>query len=384
MYKLYPVAIVAVVLVAQPATAQLASPPVQADGDLVGSPATTYSVVKGDNLASIARQNHIGLVELLAANPAVTSQTISLNEQLTIPHQHVLPAGDRSGILVNLAALRLYRFDGTGQVMTFPVSVGKEGWDTPTGTTTVIEKRKDPTWKIPASIRAQDPSLPAEIPPGPKNPLGQYALTLNWPGYLIHGTNTPYSIGKPTSHGCMRLYPEDIESLFGAVSVGDSVTVIDTPFTLGESQGNLYLEVTPTREQAKAIASFTPAPALAPSDPVVQALLVKLNTLKSEGLQIDDQTVQAAMARHDGLPVIVAKGLPAGVLNAPQQARAAQTSAVPAMAVARATPPAKPQLQAAPQTPSQAPQAKSWWDQTKDAAANAMSNVSTWFNGAKS
>lgn len=372
MSKLYSAAVVAVLFVAHPAAAQLSAPPVQADGDLVGTPATTYSVVKGDNLASIARQNHIGLVELLAANPAVTSQKLRLNEQLTIPHQHVLPAGDRTGIIVNLAALRLYRFNGTGQVLTFPVSVGKEGWDTPTGTTKIIEKRKDPAWRVPASIRAQDPSLPDIVPAGPKNPLGQYALTLNWPGYLIHGTNTPYSIGKPTSHGCMRLYPEDIQALFGAVSVGDAVTVIDSPFTLGESEGNLYLEVTPTREQAKDIASFTPVPALNPSDPSVQAILAKLNALKGQGLQVDDQAVQAAMARHDGIPVVIAKGVPDGVLTVQTQARTANQVATPAAAVARNTPPSpKPQPQAQPQP-------KSWWDLTRDAATNAMNGFNTW------
>ena len=286
-----------------------------ASGDLIGQAATSYTVVSGDTLATIARQNHIGYVELLSANPSLISSTIHPGETLTIPTQHLvphLPDGDHPGIVVNLAALRLFRFNADGQVATYPISVGKEGWDTPTGDTKIIEKRKDPTWTVPASIRAQDHKLPAVVPAGPDNPLGQYAMNLGWPGYLIHGTNHPYSIGRPSSHGCMRLYPEDIEALFGQSTVGDVVTVIDTPMTLGQVGGDLYLQVTPTRAQAKEIAGFqTPEP-LDENDPTVTALKSRLATLVTEGVRIDDAAVVGAIFRHDGMPGGIAKGLPAG------------------------------------------------------------------------
>ncbi len=287
------------------------------DGDLLGQAPISYTVVSGDTLATIARQNHIGYVELLSANPALISSTIHPGEALTIPTQHLvphLPDGDHPGIVVNLAALRLFRVDTSGQVTTYPISVGKEGWDTPTGDTKIIEKRKDPTWTVPASIRAQDPKLPAVVPAGADNPLGQYAMNLGWPGYLIHGTNHPYSIGRPSSHGCMRLYPEDIQALFGQSQVGDVVTVIDTPMTLGQHGGDLYLQVTPTRAQAKEIAGFTTPEPLDENDPTVLALKSRLATLVTEGVHIDDQAVIGAIFRHDGMPVIIAHGLPAGQL----------------------------------------------------------------------
>jgi L,D-transpeptidase ErfK/SrfK len=291
-----------IMVLAAPATAQ------QPVGDLIGAaPTTIYTVVKGDTLADIAREHRIGLVELLAANPAVTSNKISIDQVLTIPTQRLLPPGQRSGIIVNLAALRLFRFDPSGDVETYPVSVGREGWDTPTGTTTIVSKRKNPEWRVPASIRAEDPGLPEVVPAGPKNPLGRYALRLGWDGYLIHGTNAPSSIGKPSSHGCMRLYPEDIQALYAVAAVGDDVTIIENPITLGQSAGQLYLQVTPTRAQAKQIASFEPVTPLDRSDAAVGALEARLADLEARGLRIDEQAVQSAIQRHDGIPVAIAR-----------------------------------------------------------------------------
>ncbi len=276
------------------------------DAGLTGS-VGAYTVVKGDTIASIAWQNHVGLVELLSANPAVTSQIISIGQQLTIPGQHLMPDAPRTGIVVNLAEMRLFSFAPDGTVATYPISVGREGWDTPVGQTTIVRMRKDPTWTVPASIRAQNPRLQAVVPAGPDNPLGQYAITLNWPGYLIHGTNTPWSVGKPSSHGCMRLYPEDIEALFGQSKVGEVVTVVDSPFTLGQSNGIIYLQVTPTREQAKQIAGFQPADPLPEDAPAVQQLKARLAGLQGQGIGIDNTAVYQAVARHDGMPVAIGR-----------------------------------------------------------------------------
>lgn len=280
---------------------------VQANGDLIGSAPTSYTVIKGDTLADIAREHRIGLVELLTANPAVTSNTISIKQTLKIPNQRLLPSGERKGIVINLAALRLYRFDASGQVETYPVSVGREGWDTPTGTTKIVRKREDPEWTVPASIRAENPSLPKVVPAGPENPLGEYALTLDWDGYLIHGTNAPSSIGKPSSHGCMRLYPEDIEALYSKASIGDPVTVVENPFTLGQSGGQLYLQVTPTRAQAKQIVSYEPVTPLDASDEAIRSLQKRLSDYKAQGIQINDKAVAEAIQRRDGIPVPIAR-----------------------------------------------------------------------------
>jgi len=273
---------------------------------VIGS-VTSYKTVKGDTLASIARAHHVGLVELLSANSGITSDVISVDQPLTIPGQHLLPEAPRTGIVINLAGMRIFRFSPDGAVATYPVSVGKEGWDTPTGQTKIVTKRKDPTWTVPDSIRAQNPKLPKVVPSGPDNPLGQYALTLGWPGYLIHGTNTPWSIGKPSSHGCIRLFPEDIEALFNAVKVDDAVTVVDAPFTLGRSNGVLYLEATPTRQQAKDIAGFTAATPLADNAPEIVALKKRLDALQKQGVVIDRNAVSQTLSRHDGIPVAIGK-----------------------------------------------------------------------------
>ena len=303
---------ITVVMSAAPVMAQEAP-----DGDLVGQN-KAYTVVAGDFLASIARRNNIGYVELLSANPAIQSTTIKPGMLLVIPGQRLLPAVERSGVVVNLAALRVYNFGADGSLQTFPISVGREGWDTPVGVTKIVRKRKDPVWTVPASIRAEDPKLPTTIAAGPDNPLGQYAVSLAWPGYLLHGTNKPWAIGRPSSHGCMRLYPEDIAMLYSEVQVGQSVTVIDAPMTIGQANGNLYLQVTPTRAQAKQIAEFQPVTALAMTDAPVQQLLAHLAQLRGQGIAIDNAAVAGAVARHDGIPVVIAH-VPPGIEVRPAQ-----------------------------------------------------------------
>ena len=304
--------VIAFITTASPALAQD-----RPSGDILGQ-VSTYTVAPHDTLADIARKHEIGLTELVAANPNVTSANVHPGVILTIPGRHLLPMGMRSGIVVNLAELRLFRFLPDGRVLTAPISVGREGWDTPAGTTKVVEKRENPVWTVPASIRAEKPSLPEKVQPGPDNPLGKYALNLGWPGYLIHGTNAPSSIGKPSSHGCIRLYPEDIAALFAVTPVGEAVTVIDTPVTLGQQDGVLYLQVTPTRAQAIKIVNFSDAPALDDSDGNIRALKVRLNQMQAQGAKIDGNAVNAAIARHDGIPVAIGRMPPRTVTRAPQ------------------------------------------------------------------
>jgi L,D-transpeptidase ErfK/SrfK len=224
------------------------------DGDVAGTVAH-YEVKKKETLYGIARQFDVGIVELLAANPGVDPWTPKAGTPLIIPAAHVLPpAGMRQGIVISLSALRRFYFYDPQTVMSFPVGIGKEGWLTPTGVTAIARKRKDPDWTPPDSIREEDPDLPDVVPAGPDNPLGAYAMNLGLPGYLIHGTNRPYGVGKRSSHGCIRLYPEDISLLFDVVKEGTPVTIIDTPYTLGWRGDDLYLEVPPTPQQSDRIA----------------------------------------------------------------------------------------------------------------------------------
>ncbi len=249
----------ALVLTAGPRSAGAAGP----DGDLLGAPGS-HVVAAGETFVDLARRYDLGFVELRAANPDVDVWAPAAGTKLVLPTAHLLPDAPRQGIVINLAELRLYYFDPAGAVATFPIGIGGEGWETPVGQTRVAGKRERPTWTPPASIRAERPYLPAQIPAGPNNPLGDFALDLGWRGYLIHGTSKPAGVGRRVSHGCIRLYPEDIAWLFPRVPVGTPVTIVDQPVKVGWSGGVLYVEVHPTQAQADSIEAygmFAPQPA---------------------------------------------------------------------------------------------------------------------------
>ena len=149
-----------------------------------------------------------------------------------------------SGTPSNVSEMRLYLFPAAGGVpLSFPVGVGMEGWHTPVGTFSVVAKTANPTWYPPASIRREDPELPAKVPPGPDNPLGTHALRLSRGSILIHGTDRPYGVGRKASHGCIRLYPEDIPRLFELVPVKTRVTIVREPVKVGLRGGRVYVEV---------------------------------------------------------------------------------------------------------------------------------------------
>jgi L,D-transpeptidase ErfK/SrfK len=268
-------------------------------GGVVGE-VSYYTVRQEDNLYEIARKNDIGIVELLAANPGIDPWTPPKGTKITLTTAHLLPPV-REGIVLNLSELRLFYFMKKGNVMTFPIGIGQEGWQTPLGTTLVASKRRNPPWIPPSSIREENPDLPDIVSPGPDNPLGAYALYLGWKKFLIHGTNRPYGIGKRSSHGCVRLYPEDIEILFNAVSVGTKVTIIDTPYKLGWRANKLYLEVTPTQQQSDAIAQYRrPLPI---SIPEIYKAIQKIAGEKS----IDWYRVEEAISTKSGVPAIISK-----------------------------------------------------------------------------
>ncbi|MDX1499226.1 MAG: L,D-transpeptidase family protein [Woeseiaceae bacterium] len=210
-----------------------------------------------DTLADIARAYGLGYDELLQANPDVDPWLPGADTPVLLPTQFVIPAVPREGIVLNIASKRLFYFppvpEGQPQVVkTYPIGIGRVGWETPLGATTVVAKATDPTWYVPASIRQEhaelgDP-LPAVVPPGPDNPLGSHVLQLEMPGYLIHGTNQPYGVGMRVSHGCVRLYPENIELLYELVEIGEPVRIINEPYLLGRLDGEIYFEGHPPLE----------------------------------------------------------------------------------------------------------------------------------------
>jgi len=221
-----------------------------AEQSVVGEPQVVFTR-DTDTLSDLAREYGLGYDEILAANPDVDPWLPGANRPILLPTQFVLPDTARRGIVLNMASKRLFYFpepaEGQAQeVLTFPIGIGRVGWETPLGETSVVSKAKDPHWWVPASVRQEhaelgDP-LPKVVPPGPDNPLGTRVLKLEMPGYLIHGTNQPYGVGMRVSHGCVRLYPENIEYLYSLVDVGEVVTIINEPYLIGQRDGELYFE----------------------------------------------------------------------------------------------------------------------------------------------
>ncbi|MHB8814474.1 MAG: L,D-transpeptidase family protein [Steroidobacteraceae bacterium] len=218
--------------------------------DVVGT-LQIVKVRKDETLSDIGRRFNVGLGEMTRANPNVDPWIPKPGTPVVVPTQYVLPDAPHRGIVVNLAAMRLFYFPphkrGKPQiVITHPVGIGRQGWKTPQGVTHVLWHEKNPVWHVPPSIivehRQEGDVLPKVMGPGPDNPLGDYALHLGWPGYLIHGTNKPVSVGLRVSHGCVHLFPEDIAQIFKMVPNGTEVRVVNEPYIFGWQDGRLYLQ----------------------------------------------------------------------------------------------------------------------------------------------
>lgn len=223
-----------------------------------------------DTLSDIARRYNLGYSEITDANPTVDPWLPGEGTPILLPTQFILPDAPRQGVVINVATMRMFYYPPAAKgeaatVVTHPIGIGKEGWSTPVGATKVVSKQKDPAWFVPVSIREEHARkgepLPAVVPPGPDNPLGQHAFRLGLPGYLIHGTNKPYGIGMRVSHGCIHLYPEDIAGLFDRIPPGAPVTIVNQPFLAGWRDGTLYMEAhKPLEEEIKAWeGNLTPA-----------------------------------------------------------------------------------------------------------------------------
>ncbi|NIS91343.1 MAG: L,D-transpeptidase family protein [Woeseiaceae bacterium] len=217
---------------------------------VIGEPQIVYTSEE-NTFSDLAREYGLGFDEMVAANPDIDPWLPGADVPVLLPTQYVLPDVPRRGLVLNIASKRLFYFpevaDGQPvQVLTYPIGIGRVGWETPLGDTEVVAKAKDPVWYVPASVRRENRELgypdPAVVQPGPDNPLGHRVLKLAMPGYLIHGTNQPYGVGMRVSHGCVRLYPENIETLYELVELGEPVTIINEPYLAGWRNGELYLE----------------------------------------------------------------------------------------------------------------------------------------------
>lgn len=220
-----------------------------AGDDLVGQPGSVLSHAR-DTLLDIARREGYGYEELKRANPGVDPWLPGEAKRVLLPGRRILPDAPRTGIVVNLPEMRLYYFPrGQAEVLTYSIGIGKEGWQVPALRARISGKTRNPAWRVPESIRrehaARGDPLPAYIPPGEDNPLGEYALRIGGTDYLIHGSNRKYGIGMRVSHGCIRMEADAIRDLFERVPVGTPVRVVDQPYKIGVAGGRLYLEAHP-------------------------------------------------------------------------------------------------------------------------------------------
>jgi L,D-transpeptidase ErfK/SrfK len=264
-----------------------------------------------DTLADIARRFNLGYDEIRRANPGVDPWLPGEGTRIVLPTQFVLPKAPSDGIVVNLAALRMFYFPKAAkgeprQVLTFPIGIGKVGWATPEGTTKIASKRKDPWWTPPASVRKEhaangDP-LPARVPPGPDNPLGAYAMNLAWPSLLIHSTNKPPGVGMRASHGCIRMYPEDIGSIFDGIPVGTRVTVVNQPLLYRWQGDSLYVQSYPPHVEAEDDSGVAPRGVW--NQTVANAMF---QVVKQHGAVVDAGLAEQVVTGAKGLTVPVTR-----------------------------------------------------------------------------
>jgi L,D-transpeptidase ErfK/SrfK len=277
-------------------------PPI--DTDLIGQ----IRIVKAehqDTLLDIARRLDVGQNEIELANPEVDRWLPGDGTEVVAPTRFILPATARTGIVLNVPEMRLYYYPpikpgDIATVQTYPVSVGRMDWATPVGAARIAAKTRDPSWRPPESIRKEAEErgepLPEIILPGPDNPLGKYAMRLSLPGYLIHSTNKPYGVGMRVTHGCLRMYPEDIEILFPSVTVGTPVEIVKQPVKLGWFMDTLYAEIHPPLEEE------------ADGPPLLEVTMDLIaKAWDKRSFILDGSALQRAVKEQRGIPVPIAK-----------------------------------------------------------------------------
>ena len=278
----------------------------QTNQDVVGNIAI-HTIEASDNFLRLAQTFRVGFNELVDANPGVDPWIPEHGSQIIIPTRYVLPNIERVGVVINLAELRMYHFhetqDELKRVSTYPISIGKGGqWETPLTYTYITAKAKKPSWYPPESIRKEhaennDP-LPRVVPPGPDNPLGDYALRLSLPGYLIHGTNVPEGIGMRVTHGCIRLHPVGIEKLFASVKVKTPVTIINQPYKIGWLGNKLYVETHSEIEEQEQAASRN-------LTAFVQLVIKEIKSRRANHAQVRWESGYQEARKKSGIPFLI-------------------------------------------------------------------------------
>jgi L,D-transpeptidase ErfK/SrfK len=284
-----------------------ASEPVAADSpsDLIGQ-SSAYMTVVDDTLTKVAADQGLGLKALIAANPGVDPWLPGAGDRLVLPTAHLVPNGPHEGIVINLPEQRLYQFLGDGTVRSFPVAMGAGPCELAPGETTVKRRRRLPSWRPSARVRSLRPDLPAIVPPGDRNPLGKYAVDLDLPAAIIHGADRPFSDRPEKTFGCIRLYRDHMNTLYGTVRKGTPVTVIARPIKFGWSKGELYLEVHPGGDQLNDLSGRRRSKRTAPTD--LDERLA--DAAGADGDRVDQALVRRIVRERTGVPIKITRPRP--------------------------------------------------------------------------
>lgn len=329
--------IAALVAAAAPVSAAIYDLPPEGQ-DVIGGISTVVASYD-DTLVDIARRHGLGYQDIVRANPTVNVWVPGEGTEVILPNRFVLPPGPRTGLVLNLAEYRMYYYpeakDGEpAKVHTYPMSIGRMDWETPLGRTQIVAMARNPAWYPPQSVRdehaADGDPLPRIVPAGPENPLGTRALRLGIPGYLIHGTNRPAGVGMRVSHGCIRMFPEDVEFLFDRIKVKTAVRIVDVPVKIGWDGESLVAEVhrlleVPQRlpeETVEHIESLDadvelPDVEVLSKDPLTLVTEQFISATAERAGQLDWDIVEALVMRSDGIPEVVGISIKeAGTKNA--------------------------------------------------------------------
>ena len=263
-----------------------------------------------DTLLDIGRRYGFGYEDMKLVNPGIDTWMPGEGQKILLPGEFILPNVPKVGIVLNIPEMRLYYFPESKpgepkKVITYPLGVGREGWTTPYAKTTIVEKKEHPAWYPPESIRQEHAEkgdvLPKIVPAGPDNPLGDYAMRLGLGSYLIHGTNKPFGVGMRVSHGCIRLYPENIKDLFSRVKIGTPVNIINQPYKIGELDGVIYLEVHPHLDEDNEHFS---------QNSLTEVVKYIIDTTEENHYKIDWNLVKQVVADSKGIPVPIGFQIP--------------------------------------------------------------------------
>jgi L,D-transpeptidase ErfK/SrfK len=308
--------------------------------DVIGAMSTIIARHE-DTLVDIARRHGLGYQDIVRANPDVNVWFPGEGTEVTLPTRFVLPAGIRTGVVLNLAEYRLYYFPKPKEgepayVMTYPISIGRMDWETPLGLTKVISKVRNPSWYVPQSVldehAADGDPLPLFVQPGPDNPLVEFAIRLGLQGYLIHSTNRPAGVGMRVTHGCVRMFPEDIRYLFGQVGTNTAVRIINEPVKIGWSGDELVMEAHPILEMAaptideptqdEVVVDEVDAPAsveVAGKDPLTYVTEQFIAVTGMRAGRLDWYLAEQIVNRSDGIPTAVGQGIKNAATSAASQ-----------------------------------------------------------------